>query len=66
MQRAFILRLAAECEEGKPLSGRVDHVRSGEVFHFETLDQLVPFLTRCLAQERRRGEEERQAAADPA
>ena len=51
MQRAYVVQLSAECGEGKPIRGRVEHVRSGDYIRFENVDELVDFLIRSLASE---------------
>lgn len=49
MQRAFVLQLHAEADvaQGR-IIGRVEHVLSGHTAHFQTLDELLEFLSRLL------------------
>jgi hypothetical protein len=48
--RAFVVQLRAQ-PSGAPLSwdGRVEHVVSGQVTHFHSLEELVAFISRVLA-----------------
>ena len=52
MRRALVVQLSAECSAGKPIRGRVEHVRTAEEIRFQSVDQLVDFLIRSLARER--------------
>ena len=49
-QRAFVVQLhaAADLAQGR-VSGRVEHVVSGQAAHFCTLDGLLAFMARVLA-----------------
>jgi hypothetical protein len=49
--RAFVVQFrAAPAEQPlERLAGRVEHVHSGAVLHFESLDELLGFLRRALA-----------------
>ncbi|MEW6268822.1 MAG: hypothetical protein AB1689_05940 [Thermodesulfobacteriota bacterium] len=43
--RAFVVQLSAEADPGtRRLSGRVEHVVSGESVRFESLEQLLAFI----------------------
>jgi hypothetical protein len=48
--RAFVVQLRAQ-PSGAPLvwDGRVEHVVSGQVTHFHSLEELVAFINRVLA-----------------
>ncbi len=46
-ERAFVVWLRGDCRPGEQdLRGRVEHVRSGDLAHFESLAELVAFLAR--------------------
>jgi hypothetical protein len=49
--RAFVIQFRAgpPDEPLRTLAGRVEHVHSGAVRHFECLDELLGFLERTLA-----------------
>ena len=49
MRRAFVVQLHAEADvaHGR-LSGRVEHVLSGQAARFQNLDELLAFLSRML------------------
>ena len=50
MQRAFVVQLHATAVVAQgQLSGRVEHVLSGQAAHFQTLDELLAFMARVLA-----------------
>ena len=50
VQRAFVVQLHATAAVAQgQLRGRVEHVPSGEVAHFHTLDELLAFIARVLA-----------------
>ena len=50
VQRAFVVQLHATAVVAQgQLSGRVEHVLSGQAAHFETLDELLAFIARVLA-----------------
>ena len=48
--RAFVVQLRAQ-PPGAPLAwdGRVEHVVSGQMTHFHSLDELLAFIRRVLA-----------------
>ena len=50
VQRAFVVQLhaMAAVTQGQ-LTGRVDHVLSGQAAHFHTSDELQAFMARVLA-----------------
>jgi hypothetical protein len=50
VQRAFVVQLhaTAALDEGQ-LTGRVEHVLSGQAAHFHTLDELLAFMARVVA-----------------
>ena len=49
VQRAFVVQLhtTAAVAQGQ-LSGRVEHVLSGQVAHFRSLDELLAFIARVI------------------
>jgi hypothetical protein len=49
--RAFVVQLRAQ-PPGAPLDwdGRVEHVVSGQMTHFHSLEELVAFIRRVLAE----------------
>lgn len=49
-ERAFVVWLRADCRpaEGE-YRGRVEHVRSGNLAHFESIEELLAFLARVTA-----------------
>ena len=50
MDRAFVVQLHATAVVAQEqLSGRVEHVLSGQAAHFQTLDELLAFMARVLA-----------------
>ena len=51
VQRAFVVQVhaAAQVAQGQ-LFGRVEHVVSGQAVHFATLDELLAFMVRVLAE----------------
>ena len=50
MHRAFVVQLHATAVVAQgQLSGRVEHVLSGQAAHFQTLDELMAFMARVLA-----------------
>jgi hypothetical protein len=50
IQRAFVLQLQS-VEDGSTdgFAGRVEHITSGAVTHFKTLQEFVDFIARVLA-----------------
>lgn len=49
-RRAFVVQLHAEADVGQGrIIGRVEHVVSGQAARFQTLDELLRFFTRVLA-----------------
>ena len=48
VDRAFVMQLNATATTQGQLSGRVEHVVSGQAAHFQTLDQLLAFIARVL------------------
>jgi hypothetical protein len=49
--RAFVVQLHAEAEVAKgPFKGRVEHLVSMQATHFDSLDALVTFMARVLAE----------------
>jgi hypothetical protein len=59
MHRAFVVQIKAECDPSETLSGRVEHVRSGESIRFEGLNQLMKFLADCIEREKQTEEQGR-------
>jgi hypothetical protein len=50
VERAFVVQLHATAAMAQgQLSGRVEHVLSGQAAHFDTLDELLAFMARVLA-----------------
>ena len=48
---AFLIQLQPEsAAEEKPLTGRVEHVGSGDVAHFQSPDELLDFIEHELRQ----------------
>jgi hypothetical protein len=48
-QRAFVVQFHADTDlEGDRCTGRVEHVVSGQATHFQSLDDLLVFITRIL------------------
>ena len=48
--RAFVVQFRAETDvEADRFEGRVEHVASGRVAHFQSLDELLAFMVRVLA-----------------
>jgi hypothetical protein len=46
-ERAFVVWLHGDCRPGADdLRGRVEHVRSGDVRHFDSLAELMAFFGR--------------------
>jgi hypothetical protein len=46
---AFVVQFRVETDLGQGgCTGRVEHVVSGQAAHFESLDELLAFLTRVL------------------
>jgi hypothetical protein len=49
VERAFVVQLHATAVVAeRQLTGRVEHVLSGQAAHFHTLDELLAFITRVL------------------
>jgi hypothetical protein len=49
VQRAFVVQLHATAVVAQgQLTGRVEHVQSGQAAHFNTLDELLAFMARVL------------------
>ena len=49
-RRAFVVQFRAETEIAQARCvGRVEHVASGQATHFQSLEELLEFLTRVLA-----------------
>ena len=52
-QSAFVIQFRPETNfEAGQCAGRVEHVASYEAAHFDSLDELLAFLTRALQQAR--------------
>lgn len=50
VERAFVVQLHATAVAAHgQLTGRVEHVLSGQAAHFHTLDELLAFMARVLA-----------------
>ncbi len=54
IRRSFIVQLGEEADlaDGR-VGGRVEHLRTGEARHFESLDALLAFFNEALAIDRR-------------
>ncbi len=51
IHRAFVVQVAAAIPmEGGQLSGRVEHIVSGQAIHFVSTEGLVQFITQMLRQ----------------
>jgi hypothetical protein len=52
VHRAFLarLRVNSEVAEGR-LTGRVEHVVSGQTAHFDSLEELLAFIVQILTQQ---------------
>jgi hypothetical protein len=49
VRQAFVVQLSAETEEEKGhWAGRVEHVVSGRATHFQSVDELLAFMTQVL------------------
>jgi hypothetical protein len=49
MEGAFVVQLAGRPDLGRGLfAGRIEHVDSGWVAHFETLREFLEFISNCL------------------
>jgi len=55
VHRAFVVhfRLSTNLARG-PIEGRVEHVVSGQSAHFDSLKELLAFMSRVLAQQKER------------
>jgi len=62
--RAFVLHLDARARPPQFTVGRVEHVVSGRVGHFASLDELIAFLAGVLAARCRRGNGDAMAGGD--
>jgi len=50
-ERAFVVWLRADCRPAEhDVRGRVEHVRSGNLVHFESLAELLAFLARLTSE----------------
>ena len=50
MHRAFVVQLHATAAVAQgQVSGRVEHVLSGQAAHFQTVDELLAFIAQVLA-----------------
>jgi len=57
--RAFVVQFRAETNvEGGRYAGRVEHVVSGQAAHFQSLENLLAFIARVLAEVRAAPQEE--------
>jgi hypothetical protein len=52
MRRCFVVRLKTQDPRTQSLSGRVEHLHSGQVTQFESIDEMVEFFSRCLESEK--------------
>lgn len=51
-KRAFVVQIHADAHVGqRQWKGRVEHLVSGEAEHFESLEELVAFMTQILTQQ---------------
>jgi hypothetical protein len=48
-QRAFVVQIHADANMAQgEMRGRVEHIVSGQVTHFETVEELVQFIVQVL------------------
>lgn len=51
--RVFVVHLRVDADPDRGVfRGRIQHVRSGDAAHFDTLDELAVFLAACVGPER--------------
>jgi hypothetical protein len=62
MHRIFVLRVNADCGSVETLSGRVEHVFSGESRRFENVSELLTFVGEALEAEKLFDAQERDAS----
>ena len=49
-RRVFVVHLRADVNPaGERMAGRIEHVRSRDAAHFESVDELVAFIAACIA-----------------
>jgi hypothetical protein len=49
-RRVFVVHLRLDADPGAGLmAGRIQHVHSGDALHFESVDELVTFITERVA-----------------
>lgn len=49
IQHAFVVQFAVDTGlDDADLAGRVEHVASGQAMHFQSLEELLAFVTRIL------------------
>jgi len=57
--RAFVIQFRGETDvEAGRFAGRVEHVVSGQATHFHSLEELLAFIARVLAEVRTQSTEE--------
>jgi hypothetical protein len=53
ISRAFLVQLRTDADiPGGRVVGRVEHVRSGDATHFQSIEELLSFMTTLLSRER--------------
>jgi len=64
-ERAFVVQFYANTGlDTTQMAGRVEHVVSGQVWHFHSLATLLTFITRMLVEAETTGEVERRRHCD--
>ena len=51
MHRAFVVHFRPLDKQAQSLAGRVEHLRSGRMVHFESVGELVEFFVQSLESE---------------
>ena len=55
VHRAFVVHFRTSSNVARgPIEGRVEHVVSGQSTHFDSLEELLTFMARVLAQQKGR------------
>ena len=55
VHRAFVVHFRTSSNVARgPIEGRVEHVVSGQSTHFDSLEELLAFVARVLAQQKER------------
>jgi len=56
MHRAFVLQLSPDSDSSGSFTGKVEHVRSGAVIHFTSLNEFVEFVLQTSRAENHTGD----------